>query len=335
MKLTDWTQKRKMRPFTIEFHIPAQPTPAFFSQIGMFALSLRELGPPYSVAPIHVSLGHTGRIPIPDAYGLTQCRDQLRWHWVTGDEFAQNPYAQAENRWRVVGDSEFVCMSDADTLLVRRIDELLQELRDRPAVAGVVVHFPQFAATKEKNVRQGWEYTARMLLGRSIAFPCRHTLQKKDAADNETPFCANFGFVIGPREFMRNLGEDLPDLNKKVIDLFPALPNEKPSKMHFFSAQIALALAIAKNEIPWRELPMRYNWPNDSAADSFYPEEVPQVRVVHYLRRAKFKRERIFCEREGFEQFMQTCFSEAGNQLLQERVRKLTGGIFLGSRVQV
>jgi hypothetical protein len=323
-----------MTTSTIEFHIPANPTPSFFSQIGMFALSLRELGPPYSVAPIHVSLGHRERVPIPDAYGLAQCRAQLRWHWVI-EKFAKDSYfAQGENRFRVIGDSELVCMCDADTLLVRRIDELLQELKAKPAVAGVVVHSPQFSRTKERTVRQGWEYAAQMLLGRSIEFPCHCTLQKsEDGGDNQTPFCPNFGFVIGSRELMRNLRHDLCDFRKKIINLFPALPDAKVPPMHFYSAQIALALAIEKNRTPWRELPMRYNWPNDTAADALYPGEVSQIRVVHYLRRGQFQRERIFCDRESFAQFMQARLSDFGSQLLQERVRKLTGGIFFGPQL--
>jgi hypothetical protein len=322
------------KPFTIEFHIPASPTtPSFFSQIGMFALSLRELGPPYSVAPIHVSIGHTERLPIPvDYYGLKECRDQLRWHWVTQEEFAEKSiFAQGENRFRVIGDSEFVCMSDPDTLMLRRFDELLQELRDKPAVAGAVVRGSQFPPTKERTNRQGWEYTAQMLLGRSIAFPCRHTFaESPDTPDDETPFCPNFGFVIAPRELMCDLRQDFFDLRKKLVDLFPVLPDENPPLMHFYSAQIALALAIAKNQIPWKALPMRYNWPNASDAARLYPKEIPEVRILHYLRRTELQRDRIFCERESFEQFLQTRFLEVGNQLLQERIRKLTNGVFLG-----
>ncbi len=322
------------KPFTIEFHIPASPTtPSFFSQIGMFALSLRELGPPYSVAPIHVSIGHTERLPVPvDYYGLKECRDQLRWHWVTPDEFAEKSiFAQGENRLRVIGDSEFVCMSDPDTLVIRRFDELLQELRDRPAVAGAVVRVPQFPRTKERTVRQGWEYTAQMLLGRSISFPCRHVFAEgPDTPDDETPFCASCGFVIAPRDMMLGLREDFFELRKQIVDLFPAPPNGDRPQMYIYSAQIAMALAIEKNQTPWKALPIRYNWPNASDAARLYPEEIPEIRVLHYLRRTELQRERIFCERESFDQFLQTRFLEVGNQLLQERTRKLTNGVYLG-----
>ena len=75
---------------------------------------------------------------------------------------------------------------------------------------------------------------------------------------------------------------------------------------------------------------MRYNWPNASDAARLYPEEVPKICVLHYLRRTDIQRERIFSERESFEQFLQTRFTDVGNQLLQERVRKLTNGVFLG-----
>ena len=331
MSLWDRARTTGAKSTPIEFHIPANPTPSFFSQIGMFALSLRELGSPYSIAPIHVSLGHKERVPIPDSYGLAQCRDQLRWHWVTEEFVEQTYWAQGENRFRVIGDSEFVCLCDADTLLVRRIDELLEQLRASPGVAGRVVHAPQFSATKERSVRQGWEDAAQKLLGRSIDFPCRYTLRRNsNSPDNETPFCVNFGFVIGPRELVRGLGPDVSDLREKIFDLFPALPDTSPPQVHFFSGQVALALAIEKNQTPWHALPMRYNWPNDAVADALYPEEIPQIRVLHYLRRAEFRRECIFCEPESFRQFMQMRFSAAGNQLLQQRVRKLTGGIFPG-----
>jgi|ERR1700730_16030064 len=324
----DW---RSSEPCTIEFHIPANPTPSFFSQIGLFALSLRELGPPYSTAPIHVSLGHTKRVPIPQEYGLAQCAHQLRWHWVIDDFVENTHFVQAENRFRVIGDSEFICLCDADTLLVRRIDDLLMELRAEPAVAGVVVHGPQFPHTKKKSARQSWEEAAQALLGRSISFPCRYTLSKTlGTADNETPFCPNFGFVIGSRELMRSLGDGVSDLRKRIFDLFPTLADGKPPVMHFFGAQIALALALEKNRTPWRALPMRFNWPNDTAADTLYPEEIPEIRLVHYLRRTQYQRERVFCEWKSFESFLRADLPGAGDRVLQQRVRQLTGGRFLG-----
>lgn len=74
----------------MEFQVAVAPTPRFFSQLGMFALSLRELGPPYCDAPIHVSIGHEHpeRIPVPEFYGLGECREQLHWHWVNHEEIA-------------------------------------------------------------------------------------------------------------------------------------------------------------------------------------------------------------------------------------------------------
>jgi hypothetical protein len=122
----------------------------------MFALSLRELGSPYSIAPIHVSLGHKERVPIPDSYGLVQCRDQLRWHWVTEEFVEQTYWAQGENRFRVIGDSDFVCLCDADTLLVRRIDELLEQLRAAQAWPGSLFMVRSFLLRrKEACVKDG------------------------------------------------------------------------------------------------------------------------------------------------------------------------------------
>lgn len=116
-----------------------------------------------------------------------------------------------------------------------------------------------------------------------------------------------------------------------MVEASPRDPAQEPPAEHFFSGQIALALAIAQLHLPFRELPMRYNWPNDDAADARHPNEIPHIRVLHYLRRTQIERERVFCEREQFERFLAMEFGNAGNRLLQERVRTLTGGTFLGA----
>ena len=102
----------------------------------------------------------------------------------------QTYWAQGENRFRVIGDSEFVCLCDADTLLVRRIDELLEQLIVSPGVAGKLFMLRSFLLRRKEACVKVWEDAAQKLLGRSIDFPCRYTLRRNsNSPDNETPFC--------------------------------------------------------------------------------------------------------------------------------------------------
>jgi hypothetical protein len=319
---------------SLEFQVAVAPTAAFFSQLGMLALSLRALGPPYSEAPIHVSIGHAAseRVRIPECFGLDECRRQLHWHWVSPEEIATKSFfALGWNRFRALGASEVVCMCDVDTLFVRRIDELLEAVRAAPAITGVGVHGPQFTPRAGQAQFEIWQDTARRILGEEIDLPCRYTLfHPPNPDDNQIPFCPNFGVVIAPRNLLGQIAAVWENLREAVLAASPCLPGEPPPAEHFFCGQIALALAISQLRLPWRELPMRYNWPNDDAADLRYPEEISEVRVLHYLRRTQLARERVFCERQQFDLFMSSTFQNAGNRILQERVRRLTHGKFLG-----
>ena len=71
-----------------------------------------------------------------------------------------------------------------------------------------------------------------------------------------------------------------------------------------FSAQVALALAVANTGVQALPLPMRFNFPNDPLAETLYPEELESVRAIHYLRTDRFDRHRIFASADAFAQFL-------------------------------
>ena len=78
----------------------------------------------------------------------------------------------------------------------------------------------------------------------------------------------------------------------------------------YFVAQISVALAVELAGIPWRALPMRFNFPNDRIADRRYAAELDRVVLIHYLRHELFDRHRIFGQRASFDQFMSMTLEE-------------------------
>jgi hypothetical protein len=94
-----------------------------------------------------------------------------------------------------------------------------------------------------------------------------------------------------------------------------------------FTGQIGIALAVEKAGIPWRALPMRFNFPNDRNADRLHPEELKQVILIHYLRHSQFDRHRIFADRDAFDRFL--ALDLTGSDLIfRAHVRRVTGALY-------
>jgi hypothetical protein len=69
-----------------------------------------------------------------------------------------------------------------------------------------------------------------------------------------------------------------------------------PQPNDFFRFQIALTLTIEKHKLPSRTIPLRYNFPNDPGFEQKYPNDLSDVRILHYLRCEVVHRERDFVD---------------------------------------
>lgn len=94
---------------SIEFLIAASPTPGFYGQIAMFRKSVHEF---YPDARVDVCYG-----PVPDGTSY--------------------PAQSMERYQRINPSADVSILCDADTMMVRPIDDVLQDLIRRPALAGV------------------------------------------------------------------------------------------------------------------------------------------------------------------------------------------------------
>jgi hypothetical protein len=91
----------------------------------------------------------------------------------------------------------------------------------------------------------------------------------------------------------------------------------------YFRPQLARTLAIYKENLPRRALPVRYNFPNDPRFDSAYPQELPQIAALHYLRQAVVHRDRDFEDAPAVARLVARTDLTGTNELLRRRVAAL------------
>ena len=123
--------------------IPASPNSAFFSQIAAFTLALSRLDWRRWDPTVYVFLGGE-----PDFGALQAWRPYLRDTMMTFVSASLSDahrfyYAQIDSVFRCAPtDADVLIRMDADTLIVRNFEDLLDYVVDTNSVAGVTAHFP-------------------------------------------------------------------------------------------------------------------------------------------------------------------------------------------------
>lgn len=302
----------------IEFLLCGSPTDAFYSQTGMFRLALDSLGGIYRQARLVLCIGDGEVAAVPARW-----RPHLRDVEVLGmpRTTARESISGGMFRFEVLDagcDLSLLC--DADTLPLAPLDPAaLEHMVERPAIRGVIAHFPPpFAATGRlrrcQSPRDVWQVLARAVLRRPLPLDHRHTLTPEPTA---CPFYVNYGVVIGDFGTLRALYDQL-----RVVQ--PATRRFLDNQFH---AQVALTLACEAAGLATEALPMRYNFPNDPLADEMHAGELEQVKVMHYLRTEAFDRHRIFASPAEFGAFLRLELS-GSNRVFQDRVREITAGVY-------
>jgi len=313
----------------IEFLLCGSPNDAFYSQVAFFRFSLNQLGDVYRAARLVAVFGAEEYPPLP-------CRwkrpfDRIEVVNAPVAEFQEHRFfAASDLRYKLLDPAaDLSVLCDADTVLVRPLpEEFLEEMKTYPALCGVVAHYP-FPINRDMGgdpndggffhgmpQAQAWERMGQIVLGRPISRPLRYTLLE-GTDDDRCPFYINYGFLAGPSYLLVNLHRQLEEIQPVVIR---ALRND-------FYGQVAIALAVERAGLPWRALPMRFNFPNDPNADRLHPEELENVVLLHYLRHTKFDRGTIFASRDSFDKFL--AIPHVGSdRVFHDHVRRTTGGVY-------
>jgi hypothetical protein len=297
---------------TVEFRIPISPTAHFFSNIRLAALSLRKLGRPYADFPIQVHVG--------DRANMTSVMERNRWsgsfpvRWRIVPHDQRHYLGTANDRFALPSDADVVICADADTCIVRPIDDLLSTLleNEAPAVAGLQAHispFHELGAEAEDE----WKRLFRHAGVQPPAFDCNYSLDPKGAM-GAAPAYFNFGFVA----FNRNGFEAVRNrVETHTLRVLPLLA--KP----VFQAQIGLAVAVAEAGLRVIQLSHEMNCANDDRLPEDLFENPSRVRVIHYLRRNEFDRARFLTDPKAYHDLIQTAKRNPVSELLRRHIETL------------
>ncbi len=295
----------------IEVRVPISPTPSFLNRTRLLAASIRRFYPDTIVR------AYVGQEIVTDA-DAARVREaftghDIGWEWVKGREFAawegtRSPYLATMNaRWRTPADGTHVLIADCDILMADRIDELLTT----DAVQGVQAHIA--ALTNEQ-----WRYLFAI---NSCKSPSVYDHLYSGAgimgpAGERGPWYVNSGVCLIPREYFELM---CPHYHSAVNVARSALRDS------YWVDQLALAVAAAKAKVPVRTLPTRYNHPNQRAFDEAYPEELRDIRIVHYLRTDTIDRDRDFADLMAMRKLAQRTDLTGSNEVVRRTVAETMG----------
>jgi len=301
----------------LEFHIAASPTPSFYHQIALFSMGLQRLGLPYSSAKVIVSLGGGIVDDTPAFWEASFPNLHFLWCPTPLVERFSHLAPGVQRLYNLGQDADMAFLCDADTLLVRPIDDLFYLASKDDELAGMIAHHPIPFKRGLPN-QEVWSELASLLNTSKPELKYFHSMPTPQFSDEQRkcPFYVNMGFLAGSPRSLQKL---LPFLVPYIEQLTGLL--EKP----YFAGQAALPFSMQAAGLTGKALPMRYNFPNDPVADQLWPEELTNVVLFHYLRLKSFSRSTFLADEMEFLKFLGAPLV-GSNYSFQSWVREITGG---------
>jgi hypothetical protein len=257
---------------SLEVHIPISPTSYFFNMTHYLVSSLRHFGGAYKNAKVVLTVGDA---EIDN--GIAERHPWVRKHeveikWLARERFIRDSFfATAVERFCHDFTSDVVLMLDADILIRRPFEELVYDCHRSQRFAGLIAHISPFSEAT------GWQrvYDAAGL--GEVSLKHEHTGWGYMFNDENNRFCPpyfNLGVLCAPSKVMSAIGEKIYDLMHCVDSLTQS----------YYRCQLALSLAVTKLAIPYRCLPMRYNFANDVYLEALHGHELPRAAILHLMK---------------------------------------------------
>jgi len=297
---------------SLEVRIPISPRADYFNRIQMIALSIREF---YPDAVVRVTVG-ADEEPQDIAKAMPWSRRLgVEWAWVPRADFAAwrataHPYiATMMERFRPPFYADHVLMIDADVIAIQRFDDLLLE---NQWLSGVMAHGSPFG---HRHIAD-WEDLFRGYGLGCPTFEDEHSGWRAMFVDEGLRFSPPY-FNTGVLSASAAIFEQL------YAPYMHALQYVRDSHDTYFVEQLALTLAIRRADIPIRILPLRYNFPNQPEFDRLHPEQLLDVRLLHFLRTGIIDREKDFATITALRQFAIRHDLRGSNEVLRQRIGHL------------
>lgn len=297
---------------TLELRLAISPTPAFFNRVRLIAQSVREFYPDAQVTVVvspevqavspEVDIGCLApNPPLPVAWRFVPREEFQRW------KHSRYPYiATAARRFAPPFSGDHILVLDADVLCIRRFDELFQ----LPGISGMMAHVAPMRAIDWACLFQGfglstpWEWHEHSAFG---------IMDRREEMRHSPPYF-NSGMVFGAREEVERIWEAYQD----ALDyLRRAVPDQ------YWFDQLGLALALAKAGVRTNPLPMRWNFANQASFDEAFPEELADVRFLHFMRTDTIDRDRDFASDAALAKLLHRRDLTGSNEILRARIAEL------------
>lgn len=305
----------------VVFLTPASPNAGFYSEIAAIDHAIKALPWGRWEPELYVFMG--SRPPFAESDDSFE-----RWRvFLREVNFSYVSEASWEriNNWAQVEDSllmaprgaDVYVTLDADTLPVAGLESVLDEVYATQSVAGVMAHFPPGVLPNAN----AWRDLATRIGLSNLDFSCEYSLVSHEAPEErrKAPIYFNGGVVFFSQPCFDRFIRTSIDIRWELVD--------RSDDFDFFSSQIAMTLAITKLGLPYRVLPMRYNYPNDDIALRTQPGELENVAIFHYLRTQHFDRRKIFTNAVEYQKFLGTSLT-GSNLAFQTEVRRVLGSVY-------
>jgi hypothetical protein len=299
----------------LEFRIPISPTEGFYSQIRLFNFALRRLGAPYDQARLLVVVGDNCDINSVRRQNRWSERFNIAWERVPDDLFNEAGIWGTAN-WRLnipAGDAEIICLADADTALLRDIDQLVADFPlDDPAVRGHMAHFPPPTTGGSAPPGGSPDFWPWLFKEFEIDWPATTYPYSMDQNDTlpKAPAYFNLGFVAINSAALPEFDRAITETERRT----KALTNSQ------MRCQIAVTIIAYRAKMDIEVLSARYNSAHDIIHMNVHNVRTDDMHVLHYLREDEFDRS-TFLLRDNIDQFLSRPLSNPANIALQKLAR--------------
>lgn len=278
----------------IECRIPVSPRPAFLNRLRLTVESIRQF---YPDAIFTVSCYPLIESPWPDVtFRGPSAKEFDRWKGTRAEYLAT-----MMDRYRPPFHGDHMLFLDADVICTGRLDDLF----GFDGIQGVQAHVAPVS-------QMAWH---RLFFDFGIDVVSMHHTYSGQGVMGQFelgPFYPNSGVVFGPRASFEAIASRYDD----AIEFLRV----NVSDAYWFD-QLGLALACAGHSV--RELPLRYNFPNQAAFDAWCPLELRAVRFLHYLRTDVVDRDRDFADIAAIRRLVARTDLTGSNEVLRRRVAEL------------
>lgn len=311
----------------VEIHIAISPTESFFQQVHYLAVSLRQRGGKLRDAPIIVTVGDDCE-PYDLAKSISWAKHYpIEFRWTPRHLFQLHSYfATSVQRYGYRFKTPYVLLLDADLVISRPLDDLLERAAVEPAVYATMAIASPWGNSGLLDIRSDEDWWR-------VAFEA--------AGLAEPPFnCEYLGYGVMFTDWVRRCP---PYLNQGVVLASSGVMDAIGSVMYdemeaanrtaklFYRVQIALTFAILRKKLPWRTLPIRYNYlPALPQYAMAMPEEWDDARIIHYGNTKWFEKDRLMATPGAMEDWLSQTSQNPVQVYCRELFRSLHGEVQRG-----